>query len=91
MIADSLAAIRIVGEYDPMEEAIVASNRFSLEKIRAVTRERARKAMETDPSMLSLVHTIEEGFPNTHKEAPPGVQPYWQHRDRLSVVVQVVM
>ena len=88
---DSLAAFRIVGEYDPMEEEIVVNNRFSLEKIRAVTWKRVRKATETDPGMLSLVHTIEEGFPNTCEEALPGVQPYWQHRDRLSVVEQVVM
>ena len=50
-----------------------------------------RKATETVPGMLSLVHTIEEGFPITRDEALPGVQPYWQHRDRLSVVDQVVM
>ena len=44
-----------------------------------------------DPVMICLVHLPEEGFPNNREDVPPEVQPYWQYRDKLSLVDSVVM
>ena len=73
-----------------MEELIVAGNKAFLEKVRAITWEGVKKAVESDPSMQKLVHLVEEGFPISRDELLPEVQSYWQHRKQLWVVDGVV-
>ena len=88
---DTLAAIRLVAEYDPMEDMIIAGVRSFLEKISAVTWERVRDETRMDIHMIHLINLIQNGFPQDMKDLPPQLQTYWQHRNNLSTIDDVVM
>jgi len=81
----------ILAANDLLEEEIIASIRSDHDKIHAITWERVRSATNEDPYMHSLIDTITSGFPNDVSQLPPQLQPYWQYRDQLSVIDDVVM
>lgn len=78
-------------DYDSMERDMVATNKSSLENVHAVTWERVRDATISDGYLRQLKQYIINGFPTEIDNLPPQLQPYWRHREELSIVDQVVM
>ena len=88
---DIMTALRTTGEDDLLEETLIASIRSHLDKVRVVTWGRVRDATEADIHMVCLVRIIENGFPPAIGDLPLQLQSYWQFRDKLSVVDNVIM
>ena len=63
----------------------------TLAAVKAVTWLDVQTATSGDPIMMSLLHTIIEGFPSEKKELPVEIQGYFPFREDLSVVDGVVM
>ena len=76
---------------EEMEISIVASIKSNYRQIQAVTWERVRSATKEDPYMRILSDTIINGFPNEASCLPPQLQPYWQQKDNLSIMDEVIM
>ena len=74
-----------------MEQDILASNKNSLEKVHAVTWDRVKIATKSDYHISELKKHIINGFPAEIKSLTPQLQPYWRHKEDLSIVDQVVM
>ena len=63
----------------------------SAEVIQSITWDMVRVATSSDPTMVKLLETIEEGFPETRKTLPPELQQYHQFRDGLTSFDGVVL
>jgi len=53
--------------------------------IKPRTFEEVKQATKEDPTMVSLTQTITKGWPDNKANLPPGISPYWAHRDELTV------
>ena len=90
---DSLSVIRVPagdGEQS-MESAVIASIQAATNMRTAVTWERVRDGTHKDPTLRDLQNHIIHGFPPSRDGLSECVQPYWQYRDRLTVVDDVVL
>ena len=45
----------------------------------------------SDPTYQLLVQTIEKGFPSTQQQLDPTIRDYWDTKDRLTVVGNIVL
>ena len=74
-----------------MEKDIITATISSHNKIHAVTWDRVKDETIRDPYMARLADVITNGFPAASSHLPPQLQPYWQYRDKLSIVDQVIL
>ena len=80
-----------LSEPDFMEECIIASVRNALNNIRAVTWDRVKSETIRDHSLQQLKNYIVNSFPESVNQLPTELQPYWQCRDALSVIDEVIL
>ena len=88
---DFLAAVRVDCDDEHLEDMIVASAKAALNNVKAVTWERVKQETQSDEHMAKLVELVIGGFPNSITDLPIPLQPYWNQRDKLSVVDGVIM
>ena len=69
----------------------VAAARRSADVLTAVTWERVRDCTIRDENLQLLKTHIQSGFPSFRDDLPHTLQPFWQHRDKLSTIDEVVM
>ena len=90
--ADALSTIRIAANtHDDLETLVVAAARSSAESLDAVTWCRVREGTSSDDVLRLLIPLVEFGFPPSRDGLPEDLQPYWQYRDRLSLVDNVIL
>ena len=63
----------------------------SLEALGAVTWDKVRTATTSDPAMLELIETIENGFPSKRSDLPQQIQEFFQFKDDLYSIDGVVI
>ena len=73
------------------EVALVNEISASLEALGAVTWDRVRTATASDPAMLELIETIENGFPSKRSDLPQQIQEFFQFKDDLYSIDGVVI
>ena len=78
-------------EPDGTDDNTYASIRAGTKGFGVITWDAVRDATGWDPSLQLLLHYICSGFPTSHQSLPAEVQEYWQYRDRLSAVDEVLM
>ena len=90
---DVLAAARAQDDTGAdMEPSIVAAaQRSAADALQAVTWERVRGSTNRDGDLQLLKTLIRSGFPMSRDDLPKALQPFWQYRDRLSTVDEVIM
>ena len=90
---DVLAATRAQDDTGAdMEPSIIAAaQRSAGDALQAVTWERVRDSTSRDEILQLLKTLIQGGFPASRDNLPKTLQPFWQYRDRLSIVDEVVM
>ena len=88
---DFLAALRIECEDEDLEHSIIASARSNLNDIQAVTWDRVKQETRSDTHLTQLMQYIVQGFPTNCTDLPLPLQPYWCHRNKLSIVDDVIM
>ena len=44
-----------------------------------------------DPELAALKEVVFNGWPNTIKELPPVLQPYWNYREEISIENSLIM
>ena len=75
---------------DNMEIQITANSHNTINKIRAITWDTLLQASENDKIMTELRHVIESGFPDTKQELPTHLLPFWEHRNDLYVITDII-
>ena len=90
---DVLAAARTPDDTGAdMESSIVATaQRSAADTLQAITWERVRDSTNQNGDLQHLKTLIQSGFPTSRNALPKALQPFWQYRDRLSTVDEVVM
>ena len=90
-----LAALRMLphceADEDDIEVSVIAAVKSQSEFFRAVTWERVQQESRSDSVVSRLVDLIAGGFPTSRDRLPEEIQPYWQYRDQLYQVDEVVM
>ena len=76
---------------DDLEALVVVTAKSSADSLDAVTWDRVRESTSTDNDLRLLSPLIEFGFPSSRDTLPEELQPYWQYRDKLSRVNDVIM
>ena len=59
--------------------------------MQAVTWDRVQEATTSDPVMLELLETIEDGIPNCRSQLPPLLWQYHNFREELSTTDGVIL
>ena len=85
-----LSAIR-TPEQDSTTQVCSQSDQAPTEVIKSVTWDDIRLATNSDPAMIALANTIENGFPEDRASLDPDVRPYHQFRDSLTTFDGVVL
>ena len=75
---------------DPEISTCVETNN-SAEVIQSVTWDAVRLATTSDPTMLELSNTIEDGFPSSRSDLNPEIRKFYQYRDNLSTYDGVIL
>ena len=89
---DVLAAIRVPADTeDDLELAVIANAQTSANALGATTWERVRTETRRDDTLQRLATLVQSGFPASRDDIPETLQPFWQLRERLSTVDDVVM
>ena len=88
---DFLAALRIESDDEDFEYTVVASARSAMDRVKAVTWERVKQETQADTHLVQLINYVVNGFPSKPADLPLPLQPYWSHREKLSVVDNVLM
>lgn len=88
---ENLEHVGICSTTDHLEGEIIAATKASLNKIQAVTWERVKSETQVDPYLCQLKELIINGFPREMSLLPPQLQIYWQYREKLSIIDQVIM
>ena len=87
-----LSTIRIEADTnDDLEALVVAAARSSADSLDAVTWRRVKEGTSTDDVLRLLMPLVEYGFPPSRDGLSEELQPYWQYRDRLSLVDDVIL
>ena len=87
----SLDCLGSLAETCFMEESIIASMRNTLNNTKAVTWNCVKIATIKDTMLQQLKSYILTSFPTSINELPTELQPYWQYRNELSVVDEVIL
>ena len=91
-ISHVLAAIRTpAGIEDDMELTVLAAAQTSVSTLGATTWERVQAETRRDENLQRLVTLIQTGLPTSRDDIPEALQSFWQFRDRLSTIDNVVM
>ena len=69
----------------------IASAHSKLNTVRAVTWDRVKQETQSDTHLTQLMHFVVNGFPAKSSDLPLPLQPYWCHRNNLSIVDDVLM
>ena len=91
-VPDTLAALRVrAGADDDLEAQVVASVKSNTSTLGAVTWDRVRDGILRNADFQHLARFIQSGFPPSRDTVPEALQQYWQYRDRLSWVDNVIL
>lgn len=86
-----LSAVRITDKemecLDPAKIAVTSA----MNQIQAVSVERVGHETARDPSLQSLMETIQNGFPPSKELCPDEVKEYFRHREELSVSDGIIL
>lgn len=85
-----LSAIRI-REQDGAPQVCAHTDSAPVEVIKSVTWDDIRLATASDPTMIALSNTIEDGFPEDRASLTPDLRPYHQFRDFLTTFDGVIL
>ena len=87
-----LAAIRSEIAIDTtIDDDLLSTATAALEAIEATPWSKVKEVYNSDPTMLSLLETVEGGFPENRDTLPPALQEYHPFRDYLSSIDGVVI
>ena len=89
--SEALSAICLFTEPDGTDDDTLASKPAGTKGFGVITWDAVRDVTWRDPSRQLLLHYICSGFPTSRQSLPAEVQEYWQYRDCLSAVDEVLM
>jgi hypothetical protein len=91
-MGDVLNGVRTVTEEcATMDINITIAAAHALDDLQAVTWDRVREATTSDPIMLELLETIEDGMPDSKMLLPPSLREYFSFREHLSTTDGVIL
>ena len=78
-------------EGDELEGLIIAALEYDLQKFSAITLQRVGEFSKTDESLLMIKSFILNGFPASKKDMPEHVAAYWEIKNSLSILGDVIL
>ena len=88
----SLNCVRIYDELTTqMDINLLTIASSNVEKLRAVTWDIIKKETLKDPQLVELMNVIRSGFPAQRFTLPPHLAEYWNQRDNLYIVDDVIL
>lgn len=79
------------GNDDDMEIKLSVNAATTVDKLRAITWDILQKETQTDPLLCELMQTIRTGFPEQKCDLPRELIPFWNLRESLYIVDNVVL
>ena len=73
------------------ETATICSLNNEMSKIKAVTWDRIRTEMMSDPKMIALVALVSQGLPQHRKDMPSEISEYHKYKDSIYNIDGVLM
>ena len=74
-----------------MEADMAAGLQSQIDSSGAITWSAIRSATAVDKDLSTLANYVSSGFPADKADIPLNIRPYWQYKDRLSIIDGVVM
>ena len=93
---DVLAAVRVspdeCQESEQLEIAVtLAAKSFTADSLGAVTWDTVKAVTESDEQSRALRDMVHAGFPESREDVPQTLREFWQYRNKLFVIDNVVM
>jgi hypothetical protein len=88
VLSDILASVR-TSEAEDSEVCVQFATPSQL--IKSVTWDDLRLSTASDPTLIKLIDTIEDGFPNRREDLSPDLQPYFQFREKLTTFDGIIL
>ena len=76
---------------DNMDQSLAAIYKPTIDAIRATTWEMVKAETTTDLVLSKLIVLIQNGFPSRRQELESELQQYWEHKEQLSIIDDVVV
>ncbi len=92
-VADTLSRKFVADTYPELSEGMEAHVHTVMSNLPISDRklQEIRENTNADPQLVILKQTILSGWPRDRKSCPPEVLDYWNHRDQLSVIDEIIM
>lgn len=78
-------------DVDSYCQGIAIGSLSTLDNLQSITWDKVREKTLCDPTMLRLLHIIQDGFPPDPTDLPPELKEYFKFRDEMSSVDAVIV